>query len=77
MSKIGILFSPESESISVSQPASFHPQHVENERKKNLPASRDIETVNRELCPTCPRGNTNEKAPKCPIEVSWMIPIRR
>jgi len=44
-------------------------KHVENERKKNLPASRDIETVNRELCPTCPRGNTNEKAPKCPIEL--------
>merc|ERR1719414_2453356 len=50
-------------------------KHVENERKKNLPASRDIETVNRELCPTCPRGNTNEKAPKCPIELP-VDPIR-
>ena len=43
-------------------------QDKENERKKNQAFEKDLEKVNRELCPTCPRGG-NEGAPKCPVEV--------
>merc|ERR1711887_302274 len=41
----------------------------ENQRKKDVAYSKDIETVNRELCATCPRGMTLDTAAKCPIEV--------
>ena len=42
----------------------------ENQRKKDVAYSKDIETVNRELCATCPRGMTLDTAAKCPIEVN-------
>merc|ERR1711887_273952 len=41
----------------------------ENERKKNLAIEKDLEKVNRELCPTCPRSGNDGVTPKCPIEI--------